>query len=240
MSVSDTPTVEVKEAKVFNLPTPPQPPQPIHITPVPNHGQVIPNHGQMVPNHGQMVPNHGQVVPNHGQAVPNHGQMVPNHVTMEVASDDMNELQHFEELEKSIAMAVQDSRHEQTSPDKTSRDSGVSDGSSPSPNQDPVNTVVSGINSGVAGISVSGINTASRNPSDPLPKAPVKAEVSTNEVDAVEDSRKPPPYHIAAQMSRHANGFQVLIAYKSVSAGSLITSLSVKRFTYKLRLFLAF
>ena len=31
-----------------------------------------------------------------------------------------------------------------------------------------------------------------------------------------------------------------LLAYKSVSAGSLITSLSVKRFTYKLRLFLAF
>ena len=202
--------MEVKEAKVFNLPTPPQPPQPIHIPPVPNHGQVVPNHGQVVPNHGQVVPNHGQMVPNHGQVVPNHGQIVPNHGTMEVASDDMNELQHFEELEKSIAMAVQDSRHEQTSPDKTSRDSGVSDGSSPSPNQDPVNTVVSGINGGVAGISVSGINTASRNPSDPLPKAPVKAEVITNEVDAVEDSRKPPPYHIAAQMSRHANGFQVL------------------------------
>ena len=193
--------MEVKEAKVFNLPTPPQPPQPIHIPPVPNHGQVVPNLGQMVPNHGQMVPNHGQVLPNHG--------------TMEVASDDMNELQHFEELEKSIAMAVQDSRHEQTSPDKTSRDSGVSDGSSPSPNQDPVNTVVSGINSGVAGISVSGINTASRNPSDPLPKAPVKAEVITNEVDAADDSRKPPPYHIAAQMSRHANGFQVLNVRKS-------------------------
>ena len=194
MSVSDTPTVEVKEAKVFNLPTPSQPPQPIHIPPVPNHGQMVPNHGQVVPNHGQMVPNHG---------------------TMEVASDDMNELQHFEELEKTIAMAVQDSRHDQTSPDKTSRDSGVSDGSSPSPNQDPVNTVVSGINGGVAGISVSGINTASRNPSDPLPKAPVKAEVITNEVDAVEDSRKPPPYHIAAQMSRHANGFQVLIFLKT-------------------------
>ena len=192
MSVSDTPTVEVKEAKVFNLPTPSQPPQPIHIPPVPNHGQMVPNHGQVVPNHGQVVPNHGQVVPNHG--------------TMEVASDDMNELQQFEELEKTIAMAVQDSRQEQTSPDKTSRDSGVSDGSSPSPNQDPV---VSGINGGVASISVSGINTASRNPSDPLPKAPVKAEVITNEVDAVEDSRKPPPYHIAAQMSRHANGFQV-------------------------------
>ena len=200
--------MEVKEAKVFNLPTPSQPPQPIHIPPVPNHGQMVPNHGQMVPNHGQMVPNHGQVVPNHGQMVPNHG-------TMEVASDDMNELQHFEELEKSIAMAVQDSRHDQTSPDKTSRDSGVSDGSSPSPNQDPVNTVVSGINGGVSGISVSGINTASRNPSDPLPKAPVKAEVITNEVDAVEDSRKPPPYHIAAQMSRHANGFQVLIFLKT-------------------------
>ena len=188
--------MEVKEAKVFNLPTPSQPPQPIHIPPVPNHGQMVPNHGQVVPNHGQVVPNHGQMVPNHGT----------NHGTMEVASDDMNELQHFEELEKTIAMAVQDSRQEQTSPDKTSRDSGVSDGSSPSPNQDPVNTVVSvsGINGGVAGI-----NTASRNPSDPLPKAPVKAEVITNEVDAVEDSRKPPPYHIAAQMSRHANGFQV-------------------------------
>ena len=190
--------MEVKEAKVFNLPTPSQPPQPmVHIPPVPNHGQMVPNHGPLVPNHGQVVPNHGQVVPNHG--------------TMEVGSDDMNELQQFEELEKTIAMAVQDSRHEQTSPDKTSRDSGVSDGSSPSPNQDPVNTVVSGINGGVSGISVSGINTASRNPSDPLPKAPVKAEVITNEVDSIEDSRKPPPYHIAAQMSRHANGFQVQI-----------------------------
>ena len=30
------------------------------------------------------------------------------------------------------------------------------------------------------------------------------------------------------------NHFMILIAYKSVSAGSLITSLSVKRFTYKL------
>ena len=33
---------------------------------------------------------------------------------------------------------------------------------------------------------------------------------------------------------------RTLIAGKSVSAGLLITSLSVKRFTYKLRLFLAF
>ena len=74
----------------------------------------------------------------------------------------------------------------------------------------PYVDATSGLNGqGVTGISVSGINTASRNPSDPLPKAPVKAEVITNEVDAVEDSRKPPPYHIAAQMSRHANGFQV-------------------------------
>ena len=31
-----------------------------------------------------------------------------------------------------------------------------------------------------------------------------------------------------------------IIAYKSVSTGSLITSLLVKRFTYNLRLFLAF
>ena len=48
---------------------------------------------------------------------------------------------------------------------------------------------------------------STRNPSDPLPQAPVKADLYTNEVT---EEKKPPPYHIAAQMSRHANEFQTL------------------------------
>ena len=160
--MSDTPTIEVKEAKVFNLPSPSphEPPQQIYIPPGPP-------------------------------------MMVPT-ANIEVPNDEMCELQQFEELEKAIcATTVQDS------PDKTSRDSGVSDGSSP--DQEPANPAVPSNNFG----GTNGTNTAIRNPSDPLPKAPVKAEVVTNELDNTEDSRKPPPYHIAAQMSRHANGFQV-------------------------------
>ena len=79
--------------------------------------------------------------------------------------------------------------------DKTSRDSGVSDsGSTPDHDQQP------------------GSLGSTRNPSDPLPQAPVKADLYTNEiVNEVENNKhKPPPYHIAAQMSRHANNFQTL------------------------------
>merc|ERR1739848_506713 len=128
----------------------------------------------------------------------------------------MCELQQLEELEKAIcATTVQDS------PDKTSRDSGVSDGSSP--DQEPANTaVLPGNNFG----GTNGTNTASRNPSDPLPKAPVKAEVVTNELDNTEDSRKPPPYHIAAQMSRHANGFQALERKSSFMSDATMESIS--------------
>ena len=80
--------------------------------------------------------------------------------------------------------------------DKTSRDSGVSDsGSTPDQDQQP------------------GSLGSTRNPSDPLPQAPVKADLYTNEiVNEVENNKHkiPPPYHIAAQMSRHANEFQTL------------------------------
>ena len=79
--------------------------------------------------------------------------------------------------------------------DKTSRDSGVSDGSTP--DQEPIST-----------------SSSIRNPSDPLPQAPVKAEIVTNEIEPELETNgsnrvKPPPYHIAAQMSRHANDFQL-------------------------------
>ena len=130
LSVSDVPSIEVKEAKVFNLPSP---------------------------------------------------------------TTEEKDLRQFEELEKAIIM------NENISPtDKTSRDSGVSDGSSP--DQEPIS---------------SSSNGSSRNPSDPLPQAPVKAEIVTNEIEPELENNgnnrvsKPPPYHIAAQMSRHANDFQL-------------------------------
>ena len=185
--MSDTPTVEVKEAKVFNLPSPP-------------------------PSSQQ------QIQPNY----------MPESIAASMAmprppSDEMTELQQFEELEKAIVASNEVSDIQLSSPDKTSRDSGVSDGSSPI--QEPTNSVLTNINgvtgngNGLGGNGFGGTgSTASRNPSDPLPKAPVKAEVVTNEIDALEDSRKPPPYHIAAQMSRHANGFQVNLITISDSA----------------------
>ena len=130
LSVSDVPSIEVKEAKVFNLPSP--------------------------------------------------------------NGDDKADLKQFEELEKAIMTSCNDNNISPT--DKTSRDSGVSDGSTP--DQEPISTSI-------------------RNPSDPLPQAPVKAEIVTNEIEPeletnASNSRvKPPPYHIAAQMSRHANDFQL-------------------------------
>ena len=72
---------------------------------------------------------------------------------------------------------------EEGAPDKHSRDSGVmtpSEGSRTSPE-----------------------HSDTRNPCDPLPPEP---EIKTNEVDKV----KPPPYHIAASMSKHANNFQAI------------------------------
>ena len=92
LSVSDTPSIEVKEAKVFNLPSP------------------------------------------------------------TATTPEDKELKQFEELEQSI-------KNEVSNGDKTSRDSGVSDGSTP--DHEPSST---------------------RNPSDPLPQAPVKAELTTNEL----------------------------------------------------------
>ena len=146
LSVSDTPSIEVKEAKVFNLPSP--------------------------------------------------------------TSTEEKELKQFEELEKSILK----NQNETSSNDKTSRDSGVSDGSTP--DQEPSST---------------------RNPCDPLPQAPVKAELVTNELeeeeillDPTEDSRKPPPYHIAAQMSRHANDFQILERKSSFMSDVTMESISGK------------
>ena len=130
LSVSDVPSIEVKEAKVFNLPSP--------------------------------------------------------------NGDDKADLKQFEELEKAIMTSCNDNNISPT--DKTSRDSGVSDGSTP--DQEPISTSI-------------------RNPSDPLPQAPVKAEIVTNEIEpeletnASSSRVKPPPYHIAAQMSRHANDFQL-------------------------------
>ena len=58
--------------------------------------------------------------------------------------------------------------------DKTSRDSGVSDSGS-TPAHEPGSIV------------------STRNPSDPLPQAPVKADLYTNEII---EEKKPPPYHI--------------------------------------------
>lgn len=69
--------------------------------------------------------------------------------------------------------------------------------------------------------------TGSRRPSDPLPHAPVhqkitnmtpvKAEIVTNELDDEHKANfkgsatsQPPPYHIAAAMSKHANDFSNL------------------------------
>lgn len=126
LSVSDTPSLEVREAKVFSLPSP--------------------------------------------------------------TSED-KELKSFEELEKSVMVSSDPEPIPANSPDKTSRDSGVSDGSTPDQlfEQPQIST---------------------RNPSDPLPQAPVKAEVVTNVLEPGDQvDKKPPPYHIAAQMSRHAGDF---------------------------------
>ena len=67
----------------------------------------------------------------------------------------------------------------------------------------------------------------SRNPSDPLPQAPtmnqsyrnntsetmmpVKAEITTTELNdphQTQQDKVPPPYHIAASMSKHASDFK--------------------------------
>ena len=104
------------------------------------------------------------------------------------------------------------------SPDKNSRDSGIltpseigtNSGSRTSPEQDQI--VISGM---------------SRNPSDPLPQAPttssirnnstnemvmpVKAEIVTTELNdpnQKQQEKVPPPYHIAASMSKHASDFK--------------------------------
>ena len=111
-----------------------------------------------------------------------------------------------------------------TSPDKTSRDSGIlssspDHGSTPDQDNNPMMimppTVTTNGNGGVP-------SSTTRNPSDPLPQAPVKAEIVTNEIND-DPGKKPPPYHIAAQMSKHANDFQKLerkSSFMSDSAGS--------------------
>ena len=143
LSVSDVPSMEVKEAKVLNMPHEVGPPP----------------------------------------------------------SED-KELEHFEEMEKAMMASNE-------SPDKTSRDSGVSDGSLP---DQEVNHNVTASQTG---------NGNSRHPCDPLPQAPVKAEVVTNELD-----QQPPPYHIAAQMSRHPNGFQTLERKSSFTSDATMESIS--------------
>ena len=144
------------------------------------------------------------------------------------------ELSQFEELERAILsnnfnkrnssdinnMNAGNNRYLSTrmSPDKNSKDSGVitpsdagtNSGSRTSPEQDPP--------------SISGM---SRNPSDPLPQAPVtnhsnrnnpgemvmpvKAEIVTTELNdphQTNQEKVPPPYHIAASMSKHASDFK--------------------------------
>jgi Leucine-rich repeat (LRR) protein len=166
LSVSDSPSVEVKEAKVFNLPSP--------------------------------------------------------------TSAEVNELKQFEDFEQAI-LGGEDSSNcnvavHQGSPDKTSRDSGVITPSDASTSdQDP---------GGPGSITC-------RNPSDPLPQAPVKAEIVTNELldnngEAANNSdnnvnlnnKKPPPYHIAAQMSKHANDFQNLERKSSFMSDATLESIS--------------
>jgi erbb2-interacting protein len=140
------------------------------------------------------------------------------------------ELSQFEELERAILSNKQteigNNRMESNkqiltrmSPDKNSRDSGIltpsecgtNSGSRTSPEQDqPV------------------ISSMSRNPSDPLPQAPVsnatrnnlhnemmvmpvKAEIVTTELNDPNQKHQemvPPPYHIAASMSKHASDFK--------------------------------
>ena len=59
-------------------------------------------------------------------------------------------------------------------------------------------------------------SSSTRNPSDPLPKAPepIRPEVKINEVDKA----IPPPYHIAASMSKHAGDFHALERKNSVNS----------------------
>lgn len=111
------------------------------------------------------------------------------------------ELAQFEELEKALEITSNKSSCAATNTDKVSlRDSGVitpSEGET-SPDQQENPMIVQ-----------------SRNPSDPLPQAPpqssnskpVKAELVTNELDTAGSKQRPPPYHIAAAMSKHASDF---------------------------------
>ena len=140
LSVSDKPSIEVKEAKVFNI-----------------EPELEQQHQQQQQQHL-----HHHVVP-------------------------QKELPPLPPLPPTSSQVIEPLN------DKISRDSGVSDSSTP--DHEPV------VNGGPSSI------VSTRNPSDPLPQAPVKADLYTNEVA---EEKKPPPYHIAAQMSRHANEFQTL------------------------------
>jgi Leucine-rich repeat (LRR) protein len=132
------------------------------------------------------------------------------------------ELKQFEELERSLIISSpktdlsaanyqrqqQHPLHNQPemrrSPDKTSRDSGVitpSDGSVTSPENEqslpppPPLPPPQG-----------------RKPSDPLPQAPppVRPEIATNELEPDQAPKRPPPYHIAAALSKHAGDFNAV------------------------------
>ena len=148
----------------------------------------------------------------------------------QVAKEELNQ---FEEIERAIMKndfnksEVRNSSTDNNgfastrrSPDKHSRDSGIltpseggtNSGSRTSPEQEPP-SIVSGM---------------FRNPSDPLPQAPitsptknnipnemvlpVRAEIVTTELNDPhqnnQDKNVPPPYHIAASMSKHASDFK--------------------------------
>ena len=128
------------------------------------------------------------------------------------------ELKQFEDFERALSTVPQSKNSDQgqreqvqmmqsarKSPDKSSRDSGII---TPSDESSSTNVTSSNESNDLA-------TTAHRKPSDPLPSRPelprpqpVKAEVTTNEVDLGQKRPfVPPPYHIAAAMSKHAGDF---------------------------------